>query len=216
MTEPCTSYAMLSAKLRDYDWKAVTGTDQEDLRNGLWQQMLAFIIRPGDLTEQEVAERASAAVAALAAIRPQDGMEGMLAVQMVAVHSAAMDSLTNAMKSNQSDQSRDMYYRNAGKLMTMYLHQIEAIDRRRGKGVPKVNVEHVTVQSGGQAIVGAVEAQRPRNRKKVGARSPARALEHRPIQALDIERQPARAALDERSGCIPVDVPSTRRGNVNG
>jgi hypothetical protein len=36
----------------------------------------------------------------------------------------------------------------------------EAIDRRRGKGQQTVRVEHVTVQAGGQAIVGHVEQPR--------------------------------------------------------
>jgi len=36
-----------------------------------------------------------------------------------------------------------------------------ALDRRRGKGHQTVRVEHVTVQSGGQAIVGAVAPAAP-------------------------------------------------------
>ena len=34
---------------------------------------------------------------------------------------------------------------------------LEALDRDRGKGQQKVTVEHVHVQSGGQAVVGIVE-----------------------------------------------------------
>jgi len=35
---------------------------------------------------------------------------------------------------------------------------VEALNRHRGKGQQKVTVEHVTVNAGGQAIVGSVQA----------------------------------------------------------
>ena len=36
---------------------------------------------------------------------------------------------------------------------------LEALNRRRGKGQQKVTVEHVTVNAGGQAVVGSVTTQ---------------------------------------------------------
>jgi hypothetical protein len=36
---------------------------------------------------------------------------------------------------------------------------VEALNRHRGKGQQKVTVEHVTVNAGGQAIVGSVQAR---------------------------------------------------------
>ena len=42
------------------------------------------------------------------------------------------------------------------KLLRTFTMQIEALQRYRGKGQQKVTVEHVHVNAGGQAIVGAV------------------------------------------------------------
>ena len=41
-------------------------------------------------------------------------------------------------------------------LSRTYVALLEALNRHRGKGQQVVRVEHVTVQAGGQAIVGAV------------------------------------------------------------
>ncbi len=40
--------------------------------------------------------------------------------------------------------------------MTLYERQLAALDKHRGKGRQKITVEHVTVEAGGQAIVGEV------------------------------------------------------------
>jgi hypothetical protein len=45
----------------------------------------------------------------------------------------------------------------ANKLSRTYTSRLEALNRHRGKGQQMVTVEHVHVQSGGRAIVGAVE-----------------------------------------------------------
>jgi len=43
------------------------------------------------------------------------------------------------------------------KFMSVYTRQVEALAHKRGEtGQQTVRVEHVTVQAGGQAIVGAV------------------------------------------------------------
>ena len=43
------------------------------------------------------------------------------------------------------------------KLTRTFATQVEALKRYRSKGEQKVTVEHVTVNEGGQAIVGNVE-----------------------------------------------------------
>jgi hypothetical protein len=52
-------------------------------------------------------------------------------------------------------------------LSRTYAVLLDALNRHRGKGQQKVTVEHVHVHSGGQAIVGTVEARRwtPRNQR---------------------------------------------------
>jgi hypothetical protein len=44
----------------------------------------------------------------------------------------------------------------ASRMSRTYAALLEALNRHRGKGQQVVRVEHVTVQAGGQAIVGTV------------------------------------------------------------
>jgi hypothetical protein len=63
---------------------------------------------------------------------------------------------------------------NAQKLMALYVKQVAALDKHRGKGQQKVTVEHVHVGAGGQAIVGTVEAGAAAGRRAEAARHPPR------------------------------------------
>jgi hypothetical protein len=110
-----------------------------------------------------------ATLAALEAIAPTDGIEGMLATQMVATHEAAMECLRRAMISEQSFEGRDVNLKHAQKLLQIYARQMEALDKHRGRGQQKITVEHVTVQAGGQAIVGHVQAPVPSKTREVTA-----------------------------------------------
>jgi hypothetical protein len=99
-----------------------------------------------------------AAVAALAGIRPTDEIEGMVAVQMVATHSAAMECYRRAMIPDQTFEGRQENLNQANKLTRSYTLLMDALNRHRGKGgQQRVTVEHVHVHQGGQAIVGTIQ-----------------------------------------------------------
>lgn len=98
-------------------------------------------------------------MAALKGIAPRNEMEGMLAAQMVSTHNAAMECLRRAMLEGQSFEGRDQNLKHAARLMGIYERQLAALDKHRGKGQQKITVEHVTVEAGGQAIVGTVETR---------------------------------------------------------
>lgn len=98
-----------------------------------------------------------AAMAAMRAIGPRDGLEGMLAAQMVCAHGVAIDFTRRAMRDGQYMENRTAYMRQAGKLMTLFAHQIETLDRRRGQRAASVG--RVNVEAGGQAIVGTVHSE---------------------------------------------------------
>jgi hypothetical protein len=102
----------------------------------------------------------------LEGIGPQDEIEGLLAVQMAATHNAALECLRRAMISEQSLVGRDHNLKHGAKLMALYVQQVAALDKRRGKGQQKVTVEYVNVESGGQAIVGHVEQGRAAGRAR--------------------------------------------------
>ena len=91
-------------------------------------------------------------------LRPVDGLEGMLAIQMVGTHEAATECLRRAALQSQTFEGRDLALKHAAKLMALYLKQVTALDKHRGKGQQKVTVEYVHVAASGQAIVGNVEA----------------------------------------------------------
>ena len=94
---------------------------------------------------------------ALAGIAPQDEVEGLLAAQMIACHSAAMECFRHAMLKEQSPEGRQMYLNCANRFTRTYALHMETLDKHRGKGQQKVTVEHVHVYRGGQAIVGNVD-----------------------------------------------------------
>ena len=101
--------------------------------------------------------------AALRGIRPQDSLEGMLATQMVTVHTMAMTCMGRAARQDQSDLGIEVNLNRATKLMRTFVIQTEALGRYRGKGEQKMLVEHVHVHKGGQAIVGQVSQNKKRN-----------------------------------------------------
>jgi hypothetical protein len=108
-----------------------------------------------DAASKEIQDQA--ALDAMAGIAPRDPVEGLLAAQMVAVHEAAMDCFRRAAIPEQTYAGRDLALKHGAKLARTYAALVEALDRHRGKGQPQVvRVERVTVEAGGQAIVGAI------------------------------------------------------------
>src|ERR1700730_3732470 len=109
-------------------------------------------------SEKEALDRKySAAVAALVGISPKDELEGMMAAQLLAAHSAAMECYRRAMIGEQTFEGRRENLSQANKLSRTYAVLLDTLNHHRGKGQQKVTVEHVHVHSGGQAVVGMVE-----------------------------------------------------------
>jgi hypothetical protein len=96
-------------------------------------------------------------LAAVAGVGAKDEIEGMLATQMVATHTAIITTL-HRQKQSETLLERERYGNLAVKLLRTFAAQVEALQRHRGKGQQHIRVEHVDVHAGGQAIVGAVTA----------------------------------------------------------
>lgn len=88
-------------------------------------------------------------------MQPRDELEAMLAIQMGAVHQATM-MMARRLNHVETIPQQDAAERALNKLARTYAMQMEALKRYRTSGQQKVTVEHVTVNAGGQAIVGAV------------------------------------------------------------
>jgi hypothetical protein len=98
-------------------------------------------------------------LAALDGISPRDTVEAMLATEMVVVHNHAMGYLRRAALPGLPLEVAERCVNLATKLNRTYVAQMEALDRRRGKGEQKMNVEQVHIHDGGQGIVGPFSHQ---------------------------------------------------------
>jgi len=96
------------------------------------------------------------ALDAVAALEPRDGLEVMLCSQLVALHSQSMELMRRGMLPEQSSDGVDSSVNRATRLLRTFATLAECLRTYRGGGQQKVTVEHVTVQAGGQAIVGTV------------------------------------------------------------
>lgn len=94
-------------------------------------------------------------LAQIAAVEPKDGIEAMLATQMAAVHRATL-KVARTLRGSETIAQQDSASNALNKLARTFASQVDALKRHRSKGEQKVVVEHVTVNEGGQAIVGQV------------------------------------------------------------
>lgn len=85
----------------------------------------------GDTGSLAPEDRVYAAVSALCDIAPRDTLEGMLAAQMVAVHSAATDCLRRAADGDAVDRMRHTDLRHAARLLNVFERQLRLRDDRR-------------------------------------------------------------------------------------
>ena len=96
-------------------------------------------------------------VAMVAGIAPRDQTEGLLAMQMVATHNAAMRLLRQALLPNQTSEGINMGVHRATQLLRTFTAQVETLTKYRSGGKQTVTVKHVHVNAGGQEVVGTVE-----------------------------------------------------------
>ena len=138
--------------------QAISGSSNLSLCEGLINQLIGTI--PG-LTRDEYGEhRAHAALAMMEEIGPRDGLEGMLAAQMIAIHNLALECARRAALPNQTLDSMSAEVSRVAKLTRTFTAQMEALQRYRTGGRQKIVVQHVNVESGGQAVVGDVSGGR--------------------------------------------------------
>lgn len=141
---------------------SITGTKVPELAMHLAGQLSATIQNDKDGVEGHI-ERFTAALASISEFKPRDEIERKLIAQMIATHEAGMECFRRAMIRGQTFEGRDMNLKHAEKLASIYVRQVEALDKHRGKGKQTITVKHVNVHPGGQAIVGDVTAGKSEN-----------------------------------------------------
>ena len=137
--------------------KRIGGSDSDSWNNTLANQVVqALWMNSSDASYLETQYKAVAA--AMVGIAPQDELEGMIAAQLIAAHSASMECYRRAMIPDQPFLGRRENLNQASKLSKTWASLLEALNRHRGKGQQKMTVEYVHVHQGGQAVVGVVES----------------------------------------------------------
>jgi hypothetical protein len=92
-------------------------------------------------------------------LQPNSALESVLASLIVGVSNASQDCLSQAARvAPEHVQHRDVNLRHALKGATVVTQLVEALERVRGNRSGNVSVGSVNVESGGQAIVGNLEA----------------------------------------------------------
>ena len=127
------------------------GTGDHEFACGLLTQF-ADVARSGKVaTKQEL----NFLLSIVLGINPKDETEALLAAQMAAIHNATMVAarrLAHVETIPQQDSASNML----NKLARTFVAQVEALKRYRSAGEQTIKVQHVTVNEGGQAIVGNV------------------------------------------------------------
>lgn len=96
-------------------------------------------------------------LAVVKGVKPTDQLEAMLAMQMGAVHLATA-TMARRLAHVENLPQQDSAERALSRLARTFAAQLEALKRYRTGGEQRVTVQHVTVNEGGQAVVGAVQA----------------------------------------------------------
>jgi len=130
--------------------KSLVGVSGHEAFNKLLNQ--ATSTAKGDTSDDKL----NSIMPLLLDIAPKDSLEGMLAVQMLATHNMAMDMAARAMFNEQTVEGVEMNINRSTKLMRTFTTQVETLQKYRNKGKQTIQVQHVTVNDGGQAVVGNV------------------------------------------------------------
>ncbi len=127
------------------------GTKDTDFLDGI----LGQLINVGTQGQEPDDKGLNFMLSVIKGIEPKNQIEAMLAAQMAAVH---MSTMTFARRLAHVDNipQQDSAERAFNKLARTFATQVEALKRYRTGGQQMVRVEHVTVNEGGQAIVGNV------------------------------------------------------------
>lgn len=173
------------------------GGSQSDHWNNILANQAVQALWLKNSSPDERDKQFSATVAALIGIAPKDELEGMMAAQLIAAHSAAMECYRRAMIGEQTFEGWRENLSQANKLSRTFATLLEALNHHRGKGQQKVTVEHVHIHSGGQAVVGMVEPTGGGGRAKLEDQPHAKPIAYAPqpeMRCQDKDREPVPVA----------------------
>jgi hypothetical protein len=119
----------------------LSGSRDQVFSERLGEQMLDCLELNAAMSEGERRRRAAAALGAMREIGARDGREGLIAAQMVAVHNAGLGFLARAVRDPRVRKAA-AYTRQSTALMTLFVRQMESLERRRGQERQSLRIEH--------------------------------------------------------------------------
>jgi hypothetical protein len=129
-------------------------------------------------------------------IEPRDQLETMLATQMAALHNATM-TFARRLNHVETLAQQDSAERALNKLARTFCTQIETLKRYRSTGEQKMTVQHVTVNDGGQAVIGNVAGAGTKNNED---KPHAKQVTHAPSQAMPRPLETVKEAVPSPGG----------------
>ena len=139
---------------------AANAFKKSSLRPWILPDILDVLWAPSSMSAKEKSKIFVDALNAFLSIEPRDEFERMLAQQMVACHSAAMECFRRAALENQTHSGRDTALKHAARLLAAQTKLVVTLDKHRSKGQQKMTIENVHVHPGGQAIVGSASGSK--------------------------------------------------------
>ena len=134
---------------------AAFGATDKSFVEGLVRQVINVATQGRKPSDKGNDEAIDFTLSVITGIKPRDQVEAMLALQMAAVHNATA-TFARRLAHVENIAQQDSAERAFNKLCRTFAAQVEALKRYRSVGEQTVRVEHVTVNEGGQAIVGNV------------------------------------------------------------
>ncbi|WP_188645139.1 hypothetical protein [Tsuneonella deserti] len=116
--------------------------------------------------EEGMQARFLSALDRLANIEATNPTASMLAIQLVNIHELYLDCHRRSVASTNNPLAFKSHMLNVERLSNLYMRQLAALDRHRGRGKQQVRVEHVHVSAGWQAIVGHLSIDDAERRSK--------------------------------------------------
>lgn len=139
--------------------RRIAGSGRDALNNKLMMQAIRAQWTPKGATDDDHAEVALSTLLAMMELAPRDGVEGMLAAQIVAQHGAAMEMARRAMLPDQPCEIAAGMRKGSIQASRACAELLDALDRRRGKrGRQNIKVTHLHVSGDARAVIGNFNA----------------------------------------------------------
>lgn len=182
------------------------GTEDPDFLRGLLNQLFNLSLQGGLISGEDL----NFMLSVIKSIQPRDPTEAMVAAQMAVAYRATMMYARHLL--NVDTTQRENAARAFCKFARVYTTQMDALRRHRSGGERKVTVQHVSVQEGGQAIVGNVtHSPRETAPKKLNPRRrpppQQRLLRCRSMKKVKRARRPRRSAGRQDEKRYPTEQP---------